>query len=92
MKEDVLFLLRSVRRAPAFAATAMLTLTLGIGATTATFSIVYAVLLRPLSYPDSKVLVHIVGDDPANPRAGVLHSLVEALQGQTSTFQIWQFP
>jgi hypothetical protein len=43
---------RLVRRQPAFSAVAILTLAIGIGATTAVFTIVYGVLLRPLPYRD----------------------------------------
>jgi predicted permease len=49
---DITFGLRHLRRQPAFACAAILTLALGIGATTAIFTVVYSVLLRPLPYPD----------------------------------------
>ena len=56
---DVKYIVRGLRRMPAFTATAVLTLALGIGATTAVFSVVYAVLIKPLPYPHPEDLVSL---------------------------------
>jgi putative ABC transport system permease protein len=56
---DLRHALRSLPRRPAFTLAAVLTLALGIGATTAIFSVVYSVLIKPLPYPSSEELVRI---------------------------------
>jgi putative ABC transport system permease protein len=58
----VTFALRSLKRQPAFAITAVLTIALGIGATSAIFSVVNGVLLRPLPYNDAQRLGTIWAD------------------------------
>ena len=65
LRHDVTFALRLLRRSPLVALTAVLTLGLGIGATTAIFSVVYAVLLQPLPYPapDRLYDVHMLYPD-----------------------------
>ena len=57
MLQDLRFALRQLRRAPAFAAIAILTLALGIGTATAIFSVIDAVLLRPLPFAHQSRLV-----------------------------------
>ena len=60
---DVRMAIRGLRRSPSFSVVAVLTLALGIGATTSVFSVVYAVMFRPLPFPNADRLVQIVAND-----------------------------
>ena len=66
---DMRHAVRALRNVPTVTAVAIITLALGIGANTAVFSVVNAVLLRPLPYKDGNRLVWLWSTDPKNPTA-----------------------
>jgi predicted permease len=68
--DEVRVALRRLARSPGFTMASIVTLGLGIGATTAIFSVVYGVLLRPLAYPDQDQLV-VVGHGTASGDLGI---------------------
>jgi predicted permease len=72
--QDVRYGWRRLRSRPGFAAVAILTLALGIGANTAIFSVVHAVLLRPLSYPQPDRLVRLWEVEPTGHDHNVISS------------------
>jgi predicted permease len=62
LSHDLIYAARTLRKSPVFALTAIVTIALGIGASTAIFSVVNAVLLRPLPYADAQRLVLVWGE------------------------------
>jgi len=76
MLGDLRYALRKLAKAPAFAAIAILTVALGIGANTAIFSLVNGVLLRPLPFPESERIIYFEGKNPA---AGITDSNISYL-------------
>jgi predicted permease len=60
VRRDLRYAVRTLRRAPGFAAAIVLTLAVGIGANTAMFSVLDGVVLKPLGYPDSERIVSVV--------------------------------
>ena len=70
---DMRYALRGMRLNPGFATTAMLSLTLGIGASVAIYTVADNLLLRPLPYPDAKQLVMLY---ELNPKRGFAHNVI----------------
>ncbi len=88
LRRELGWALRLLARRPGFAAVALATLALGIGAPTAIFSVVHAVLLRPLPYPDADRIVQfrIEGRSQGGPLAFDALPVSDALAwGATST-------
>jgi putative ABC transport system permease protein len=81
-RQDALFGLRMLRKNPGFAAIAILTLALGIGATSAVFSVVNTVLLRALPYRDSSRLVWVANENPREHMTMVIEPDFFAYQRQ----------
>jgi len=68
LKQDIRYAIRGLRKTPGFALVAVLTLAIGIGPTTAVFSVINRVLLCPLPYPDQDRLVALSNSFRGRPQ------------------------
>src|SRR5689334_3602770 len=75
---DIRYGLRGLRRNPGFATVAVLSLALGIGATTAMFSLIYAVLLHPFPYADADRITYLFGLHEKHPDSFIFVALSRA--------------
>jgi predicted permease len=69
--QDIRYGIRTLLKSPSFAVVAVLTLALGIGANTATFSVVNSVLLSPLPYQDPNRLISLFEEIPSSKRSSI---------------------
>ncbi|MGC1386186.1 MAG: ABC transporter permease [Candidatus Acidiferrales bacterium] len=87
--QDLRYAFRILLKSPGFMLVAVLTLSLGIGANVATFSVVYSVLLRPLPFPQSDQLVRVFDDlrGPNDPDVGMSAPELWDLEDRSGVFQ-----
>lgn len=83
---DIRYGVRTLRKSPGFASVALFTVALGIGATTAIFSVVYGVLLRPLPYKDPSRLVILNETTPKVGKVSVSYPNFLDWRGQNHAF------
>jgi predicted permease len=81
--QDIRYAIRSLRKQPIFTLVAVLTLTLGIGANTAIFSILYQILLRPLPFPEPDRLVFVWNSYPLTGLAQASVSIPDYIDRKT---------
>jgi putative ABC transport system permease protein len=85
--QDLRYAFRMLRKNPGFTAVAVLTLVLGIGATTAIFSVVYGVLLRPLPYPKPDQIVRLWEVDAKGARMNFPEPNFSDMRSASQTFE-----
>jgi predicted permease len=86
LRQDLALAFRGMRRRPGFAAAAVATLAVGIGATAAMFSIVNAVLLRPLPFPDADAVVRLEERHGAGRRANLTGATFHDVRAESRSF------
>src|SRR5688500_4400471 len=90
MLRDLIFAARTLRRSPVFTLTATFTIALGIGASTAIFSVTNAILLRPLPYKDADRLVVLYADLRARNNVGMpvsAENYIDLKNGSMTAFE-----
>ena len=87
--QDLRYAWRNLMKSPVFAAAAVLTMALGIGVNTGIFTVVNAVLLRPLPYPNQERLVRVWGTNLNNgrTRAWTSYPNLQDLRAETKTLE-----
>jgi putative ABC transport system permease protein len=91
LAQDFRYALRQMRRNPGFTAIAVLTLMLGLGATTAIFTVVQSILLRPLAYAEPERLVRVYETlVPQSDRGAVSYPNLQDLRAQARSFSLLQ--
>lgn len=85
--QDIRFAFRRFRKDPAFIAVTIVTLALGIGATSAIFSVVNGVLLRPLPFPHSDRVVLLMEQTKQFPRLSVSYQNFADWRGQAQSYE-----
>ena len=86
LARDLVYAVRMLSKSPAFATIAVLTLALGIGATTVLFSVVNGVLLNPLAYPWSEELMAVSETRPGDQHSPIEYPNFLDWQRETRTF------